>query len=62
MTSAVGVSAAFDPELEGAELGDAVLDVVERDVEEVELPEPSRAADVLVAGPVELGAEAVHQA
>src|SRR5688572_11152990 len=59
---AVGVVAGFDPELEGAELGDAVFDVVEGDVEEVELGAPERLAVVLDAAPILLALEAVGEA
>ena len=50
------------PDLQGAELGDAVFDVVEGIQEDVELAVPKVAAGVFVAGPIDFGAEAFHQA
>src|SRR5689334_19417601 len=47
----VRVGLGLHPELERAQLRDAVLDVVERRVEQVELALPERLAGGLVAGP-----------
>src|SRR3984957_1394169 len=57
----LGVLLGFEPELQGAELGDAVFDVIERDVEQVELALPTGGAGGFVAGPVDAAAEAVEE-
>ncbi len=56
-----GVLAGFEPELHSAKLRDAVFDVVEGDVEEVELALPGGGSGVFVAGPVDFAAEAVQE-
>lgn len=53
----VGEGAAV--ELDGAEAGDGVLDVIKGELEDVALALPQSVAGVLKAGPVEVGAQAL---
>ena len=56
-----GVDFGFGPELQGAELGDSVFDVIEGGVEEMALALPEGFADGFPAGPVDGAAEAIQK-